>query len=172
MGSERWLQFSSVEEADKVRAYLPKPDMGGTEFERPYFWIGKEGKYICWVMWESRTTLWVSFPLDADSSELAYLVCREIAKRSRSGVVRFGSDISGWYDDTDPWLKEHGYTTWIDWLMGYEQGDRPWIYRIFRPSKGIERFVVKYFKELDAANPSIEGSLVGGSHEEKVHKDE
>jgi hypothetical protein len=170
MGAERWLQFSSVEEADKVRAYLPKPDMGGTEFERPYFWIGKEGKFICWVKWESPTTLWVSHPVDVDSSELALLVCRELAKRFV--VVGFGSDAVGWYKDQDPCLKEHGYTTWIDWLTRYDSTkDRPRVYRIFRPIKGIERFVVKYFKELDAANSSIEDAPVECPDRE-VGKDE
>ncbi len=148
MGAERWLQFKSVKEADRVREFL-----SSLEGE-----ISSE-KHSCGVRWTAPCKLELSYSFGGDcDDEFATFVCRELARRFH--VIRIGADSVGWYTDDD-WLSDNPkgapgrygpYKKWKDWIKDYKP---EWAYELrYEPSLiglvlEIESEAVSVFENLE-----------------------
>lgn len=114
MGAERWILFGSLKAAYEARAFLGA-----------YTDIQVEESGV-WLQWASPLKLEVGYSFRGFSSEIANLVCRELARRFP--IRRVGADSVGWYSEKD-WLKtgersapsRYGqYPNWAAWIKDYD----------------------------------------------------
>lgn len=148
MGAERWLQFKSVEEADRVNKFLSP--LGGEI---------SSNQDSCGLHWAHPCELEVSYSFGGDCDDvLATFVCREIARRF--AVTKIGADSVGWYSEND-WTNPDpkgatarygAYTNWADWMKDYKPEWSPDVR--FEPEsiedvRRIEAAVVAIFENLE-----------------------
>ena len=167
MGAERWIDFGAEDERVRVIAYLG--DLWKTDISHC------DGKSVArvWIdpldigysdgMGESPCFgVQIGYSFGGNqSSDLAMLVCRELARRFNA--TRIGADSVGWYDDSGWVSSDPGYPTdrygsfasWAEWAKAWKP---EWSSDVHRSededalafAQSLEKFVVGLFKSLDA----------------------
>lgn len=159
MGAERWIDFGTAEERDRVVAYLRGLWMSDITVQDgesvAQVWVDPLDDEPCFAV-----RLGYSFG-GVQSEDLAILVCRELARRFN--VTRIGTDSIGWYRDsvwesTDPdgpTTKYGDLGSWVEWAKAWKP---EWSFEVRRFVGGrkplafaqsLERSVVDLFKSLD-----------------------
>ncbi len=171
MGSDLWLLMASVKEASRLRAVLstdpPLEDVIG---------LGDFASYHCWLAWETKLKLVVSYSFGSDRDGLfTSLVCKEVARRFK--VKRIGSSAVGWYSDTywpalamatplerqqEAGPKYDLHSSWVEWLREFKPDywESYYMAKKYGPStqEPLERLMVLYNERQDYAKTLFDRS--------------
>ena len=161
MSAERWLQFKSPKEAARAKSFLAP--LGENLFVN-------KNKTGCWIDFTGKRKLEILYSGSGHSnSELAYYICREVAKRFE--CTRLGADSVGWFPDKEWQITPEEYPrccqvsyglypSWIAWVKEY---NLEWAYGRPHLTKfhlaeisQIETDVVAAFQKLDSAQTPTE----------------